>query len=625
MASDSDPNELFPLEIDLQSCQIWLNLQPKLLARFVAMPEVLLTRIYSAANQMLDELGLKYLSIYDERLKVVWDRLSTTSEPVPIRLLVAAGAPALKGVSVTLGDGQRDAAYLRLPKQPLGYSNMRPEWLRVFVEDLLRRQGVAHRVSYADIQGAWLCGLQGLGEEREFNIGLVGENPGLKTSPFTIKIRPRHQRADLVINNADRNDLMASYRRVKSATHDALASLAWHLPVATHRSGEKGADPSSVLCFWRFLVKGVASALEDAAYGPMALNIERPASIVAMMALAYHRPESAWLDLLVHEMLTLRASGATFEELKELIPPRYEPGALQESLDELTRVGIISMQKSKSYLKKREIWTIGVRLLSSDDRSYFEAGVAIAVDALERVSDAERTLQAMTVVMDQEVEKLATAAIKELCGWISAHCLATPEKMRDEVYSFGIQMFPLSRMAPEAQTSGPMVDRASWLKLVVREMVGLDLPGANGKHTAAAMSRYLYPRISADRIQETLADLERAQLIAFDANSGRYRQTTANLVIDHGSSGQNVLNFYQDILELSRTSLDCVPAARRLLAGGTMSAAKSGMSTINSKIIDTLEQIFAASSAVKSRHQLYQINMQLIPLTTRTPRDCATP
>ncbi|WP_408095780.1 TIGR02147 family protein [Peredibacter sp. HCB2-198] len=128
------------------------------------------------------------------------------------------------------------------------------------------------------------------------------------------------------------------------------------------------------------------------------------------------------------------------------------------------------------------------------------------------------------------------------------------------------------------------------------------------------ISERLRKKVTARQVRETLDSLETLKLIEKDDIKG-YRQTSGALSTDEDIKSLGAYRYHQDMLELALDSLKNDPLDVREFNGVTMKISKEKLSVLKEKIRAFRKEINELTSNMEGTDQVYQLNIQLFPLT----------
>ncbi|MEN9825305.1 MAG: hypothetical protein RI953_1050 [Pseudomonadota bacterium] len=155
-----------------------------------------------------------------------------------------------------------------------------------------------------------------------------------------------------------------------------------------------------------------------------------------------------------------------------------------------------------------------------------------------------------------------------------------------------------------------------WLHGIVFEMVAID----NLKHTSESMTQRLVPHASVDEVQASLDLLEKLGLVSRDVESGDYRKNQDHFIMDDKIQHLGPLAFHNKMIELARDALVRIPAEERDVSSMTLAVPREAVGKLKAVVERFQEEILSMASEFESHDEVYQINIQLFPLTAKQKR-----
>jgi uncharacterized protein (TIGR02147 family) len=151
-----------------------------------------------------------------------------------------------------------------------------------------------------------------------------------------------------------------------------------------------------------------------------------------------------------------------------------------------------------------------------------------------------------------------------------------------------------------------------WYHPVVREMVGR----ADFKPEPRWIAAQLRPRITADQAKQSLDLLVRLGYIeCSDDNS--WRLTHSHIRVPEGANHLSIHKYHQEMLSLSELSLTEVDKNERDLSALTVMLSAHQIAEVKQLLRETRRKIVEISEQASSENNIFQLNMQLFPVTGR--------
>lgn len=151
---------------------------------------------------------------------------------------------------------------------------------------------------------------------------------------------------------------------------------------------------------------------------------------------------------------------------------------------------------------------------------------------------------------------------------------------------------------------------AHWYHVAIYVLIDLN----DFKNDPEWISERLRKKVTARQVRETLDSLETLKLIEKDEVKG-YRQTSGALSTDEDIKSLGAYRYHQDMLELALDSLKNDLLDVREFNGVTMKISKDKLGILKEKIRSFRKEINELTSNMDETDQIYQLNIQLFPLT----------
>lgn len=150
-----------------------------------------------------------------------------------------------------------------------------------------------------------------------------------------------------------------------------------------------------------------------------------------------------------------------------------------------------------------------------------------------------------------------------------------------------------------------------WYNPVVRELLSHgDFDG-----TPAWIARRIRPALSVAQVEKSIELLTGLGLARKDGVTGKW--STAEPVLSTAAEVESlaVANYHRSVLKLASDSIEGVPSAERDLRAVTLGIPKSAYPRIKGKMEDLWREILALAGEGGKVEEVYQVNMQVFPLT----------
>lgn len=151
---------------------------------------------------------------------------------------------------------------------------------------------------------------------------------------------------------------------------------------------------------------------------------------------------------------------------------------------------------------------------------------------------------------------------------------------------------------------------AHWFHVAIYVLIDLD----NFKVDLDWIAERLRKKVSSRQVREALDSLETIGLIEKDEVKG-YRQVSGALSTADDLRHLSVHSYHKDMIELALDSLSNDPSEVREFNGVTLKISKDKLPLLKEKIRNFRREINELTSNMDGLDQVYQLNVQLFPLT----------
>ena len=152
---------------------------------------------------------------------------------------------------------------------------------------------------------------------------------------------------------------------------------------------------------------------------------------------------------------------------------------------------------------------------------------------------------------------------------------------------------------------------SEWFHPVIREMTFM----ADFKSDPDWIASKIFPRIRPEQARKSLALLESLKLIAFNAELSRHVATTTRVSTGDEVASIAVIRYHQQSIGLGRESITSVNEERRDVSAVTVCVSEAAARRMKAEVQAFRKKILAIADEVKDGDEVYQLNMQLFPLT----------
>lgn len=152
---------------------------------------------------------------------------------------------------------------------------------------------------------------------------------------------------------------------------------------------------------------------------------------------------------------------------------------------------------------------------------------------------------------------------------------------------------------------------AHWYHILIRELTLLP----DFQEDPKWIQSKIRVKLNETEIQKSIKTLEKLGLIQRDANNKIY-SSCKNLNTQNEVISRFVSDYHKTMMKLASESIEAVPKKRRELSAVCLPLSENSLRTIKEKIQNLREEILSLSEQDRQQaHDVYQLNMQLFPLT----------
>jgi len=152
---------------------------------------------------------------------------------------------------------------------------------------------------------------------------------------------------------------------------------------------------------------------------------------------------------------------------------------------------------------------------------------------------------------------------------------------------------------------------SEWYHPVIREMTFMTEFDSDPDWIAAK----IFPRIRPEQARKSLALLESLNLIRFDGALNRHVPTAARVSTGDEVASIAVIRYHQQSIALGRDAMTSVSEDRRDISAVTVCVSEAMAQRMKVEVQAFRKKILAMADEVKKGDQVYQLNIQLYPLT----------
>lgn len=173
-----------------------------------------------------------------------------------------------------------------------------------------------------------------------------------------------------------------------------------------------------------------------------------------------------------------------------------------------------------------------------------------------------------------------------------------------------------SESIPDQHTRRQLQFYSHWLHSVVFEMIALD----KNSHDSGTLAHRLIPHAGADEVQASLTLLTELGLITFEEKTGKYNKNQSHFIMDDTIQNLGPLAFHNKMIELARDALVRVAEDERDISSMTLAVPRNSIPKLKSLVENFQNDILRIAEDFTQHDEVYQINVQLFPLTAEKKR-----
>ncbi|MDB5103390.1 MAG: hypothetical protein JWP91_1079, partial [Fibrobacteres bacterium] len=150
-----------------------------------------------------------------------------------------------------------------------------------------------------------------------------------------------------------------------------------------------------------------------------------------------------------------------------------------------------------------------------------------------------------------------------------------------------------------------------WYNPVVREMLAHE--GFTGE--ASWIARRIHPGLTVAQVERSIELLNGLGMIRKDEATGKWLQAEPLISTPAEVASLAVANYHRSVLKLASDSIEAFSPDERDLRAATLGIPKSAYPAIKRKMEELWREILAVSQAGGKVEEVYQVNLQVFPLT----------
>lgn len=227
---------------------------------------------------------------------------------------------------------------------------------------------------------------------------------------------------------------------------------------------------------------------------------------------------------------------------------------------------------------------------------------------LKLVIDGKRNLSADSIAKFVLALRLSKAEGEFFCHLVQFNQARTASE-RAECAKLLLRSKGFQRVYPLKQAEYAYY--AQWYYVPIRELVTL----RDFREDPFWIANQLHPPIAPAEAAKALHDLERLGLLTRDS-AGRLAQAQRTVTTENEVVSASVVDYHKEMLKKASDAIDSVPRAKRELSAACVPISTATAAKIKSMIQNLRQEILALAGGDDDPHVIYQINMQLYPLSS---------
>lgn len=534
------------------------------------------------------EWRFKSCSLHTNRLKAVWNAYKLNPRIPVVQVAIAEAYPDLPGFQATIDTKSNDRVLISLPEDLSLLRSWQPAWLESFVNQKLASSNYEARINSAQLRILYARALYGGETIENAAVGFNRRaNPLKSGKAYQILASPNRLEVEVVIGDVLALEKAEMRARLQTEINDSL----WSLAKAEQKSP-----------YYRNLSKAVMKGLDDALEQPFILGLDLPFSLPGGFFLREER-EAPFLG----DFRTAAVSTQLQQKKARLLPDEISRGEQDMRLGLLIRRGVLA--GSDKVAPAAEMSYVPPQSLVTAPNEVVRGFLKFAAHARIAYPNSHRELQGLTfTIPGAEAERYA-AQVRDFWKSFIADFMATQSTEHPMILL--CHHFPISLPKTQMKPRGLLAkvgaqDNATWLPMIVREMIAL--PHVLGDPQSIAS--YMAPEVSPAAVKKALEGLMKSGLVEFDSLSRRYVQKSRNLVTGDDKLIDKIRRFHEEISELAETMIADRYAGTESTAFA-ISIAASRFDEARQRIRTWVHELLERSDKEIDADQVFQISVQM--------------
>ena len=171
------------------------------------------------------------------------------------------------------------------------------------------------------------------------------------------------------------------------------------------------------------------------------LTVKRRNATLRILRECHYEYYSNWYHPIIRELVCAPQFDGTPEWLARALVPPITPGQAKRSIQLLLKLGMIK-GKGRKYSQCDPVVSTGPEVASMAVRSFHRAMGTLAIEALDRIPRAERSITCSTIKVSCKDYARITARVEEFRKELLA--FAASDDDGDRVYQMNFQIFPVT-------------------------------------------------------------------------------------------------------------------------------------------------------------------------------------
>lgn len=590
--------------------QVTLTITPDHIAKLTALPKDLFGNAKKIMNGEFKEGRIEGFQIYESRLSSVFERLKRSKKNVPITVILAAGYPKLEGLRINAcEDDDRIAGLLSIKSSPETIKSWQPRWIELAINMALFGTNQRKSVSYAQVQAAWYRGVFGTIIQNTA-LGAAPTNPRWKEKPILLKTDAVRQQIDLLVGDLSSFDVTTNFNDLECEINKYLPQLFV-------------SDESFV--FYKVFRSTIRKAITKAFNSPCLLKIELPFIILGAVGFnpnyqgegetKFSINSFDYCGLILWKLVGLEGFESNLSWIKKRLCWSVSDHMIKTCLKTFSNSSMIKRDQETKKLEYSDEIVENPHIVCGTGIGPFHSNVlTLANESIRGISKTRRFLQALTfTIADAKVPEIRS----RLHQFNEKILSLTENSAKEHLYQLSVQFFPMTRTSKK----GPVRKEDKQLrhqdlameccKLVIREMIGVP----NFSFDAEWIASRIYLTLSVQQIQHVLDQLKKSNFVRFDPKRARYVLVQKNVKTEKETKGESIIRFHENLVSISQGIIALVPVERRFVCSTFLYIPDSESNDVTNEIHKLLLGIMNLEDKNCIADQVFQLNMQLFPLT----------